>query len=106
MPEMEIDTSSSAIWHLLLDSDKASEEQLSEVYEEHERTGKAFTTVLYNYEIVTEAELLTLIAENLGTEVVELKEMNVPRELVAKINPAIARMYGVVPVRQEDGVLY
>ena len=105
MPEMEIDTSSSAIWHLLLDSDKASEEQLSEVYEEHERTGKAFTTVLYNYEIVSERELLELIAESLGTKVVDIKELNVSRDLVSKISPAIARMYGVVPLSEEEGVL-
>lgn len=106
MPEMEIDASSSAIWHLLLDSGKATEDQLNEVYEEHERTGKAFTTVLYNYEIVTERTLLELIADNLGTQVVDISEQNVPRELVNKISPAIARMYGVIPLREDDGTLY
>ncbi|MFO7820841.1 MAG: ATPase, T2SS/T4P/T4SS family, partial [Lentisphaeria bacterium] len=106
MPEMEIDTSSSAIWHLLLDSGKATEEQFNEVYEEHERTGKAFTTVLYNYEIVTEQELLEIIADNLGTEVVDIKEMSIPREVINKIGAATARMYSVIPVREEGGVLY
>mgnify|MGYP006276387677 FL=1 len=106
MPEMEIDTSSSAIWHLLLDHGKASEEALNEVYEEHERTGRAFTTVLYNYDIITEQELLELIAENLGTQVVDLKEVNIPHDVAKKIGASTARMYGIIPVREEDGVMH
>jgi type IV pilus assembly protein PilB len=104
--QIEIDAGSSAIWHLVLDAGKASEEQLAEVYEEHERTGKAFETVLYNYEIVTEAELLQLIAENLGTEVVDIKAVEPNRELKSKLTPEIARMYGIVPFDEDDGVLY
>ncbi len=106
MPQIEIDADSSAIWHLLLDSGKATEDQLTEVYEEHERTGKAFSTVLYNYEIIREDELLRLIADNLGTEVVNIKEGEVAKELLAKISPAIARMYGIVPIREENDVLF
>ena len=106
MPEMEIDTSSSAIWHLLLDHGKASEEALNEVYEEHERTGRAFTTVLYNYDIITEQELLELIAENLGTQVVDLKEVYIPHDVAKKIGASTARMYGIIPVREEDGVMH
>lgn len=106
MATIEIDAGSSAIWHLLLDSGKASEEQLHEVYEEHERTGKAFTTVLYNYDIVEEGDLLQLIADNLATDVVDIKEMSPSRELVGKVNPSIARMYQIVPVKEDEGVLY
>ncbi len=102
---VELDTSSSAVWHLLLDNKKATEEQLHEVYEEHERTGKAFTAVLFNYEIISEPELLKLIAGDLNTEVVNIKEANPPRELIGRISAAIARMYSIIPVREEDGVL-
>jgi len=89
----------------MLDSGKATEEQLAEVHEEHERTGKPFTAVLYNYEIITEDELLELIANNLGTEVVDLKEIDVSGTLQEKISAATARMYGVVPVREEGKTL-
>jgi type IV pilus assembly protein PilB len=106
MTNIEIDAGSSAIWHLVRDAGKATEDQLLEVYEEHERTGKAFSTVLYNYEIVTEDELLQLIADNLATEVINIKQMNIPRPVVEKISPAIARMYGIIPVREDDGVVY
>ena len=106
MPEIELDADSSAIWHLLLDNKIVHEEQLRDVYEEHTRTGKAFTSVLYNYGIISEDELLKLIAENLATEVVDLKEQDIPRELTERINSSIARMYRIIPVKEEDGILY
>jgi len=106
MPDVELDATTSAIWHLVLDSGKATQEQLQEVYEEHERTGKDFRTVLYNYEILTEEELLELIAENLGTEVAEVKNIDISREIVDELGSITARMYGVIPVKEEDGVLY
>ncbi len=102
---IELDSTSNAIWHLLLDHKKATEEQLAEAYEEHERTGKAFTTVLYNYDIISEPKLLQLIADDLATEVVNLKDLTIPREIIGKISAAIARMYGIIPVREEDEVL-
>lgn len=103
---VEMDTEISALWHLLLDSGKATEEQLEEVYEEHERTGRAFATVLYNYEIVTEDELLSMIAENLGTDFVEIRAGDIPDEVIALVKPEVARMYNVLPVYEEDGVVY
>lgn len=106
MPRIEIDSDSSAIWHLLTDAEKASEEQLEEVYAEHERTGKAFTTVLYNYGIISEEELLHLIADNLGTQVVDIKQSEVDTELIQRVGPSIARMYGVLPLKEEDGIVY
>lgn len=106
MPTIELDADTSALWHILLDAGKATEDQLQEVYAEHERTGKSFTTILYNYDIIKEDDLLRLIAQNLATEVVNLRELNLPRALVEKVTSAIARMYGIIPVKEEDGILY
>ena len=106
MANIEIDADSSAIWHLLLDAGKATEDQLVEVYEEHERTGKGFTTVLYNYDIIKEDELLQLIADNLGTELVDIKQGEVAQDLLAKISSAMARMYGIIPVKEDTDVLF
>ncbi|OGV68706.1 MAG: pilus assembly protein PilB [Lentisphaerae bacterium RIFOXYB12_FULL_65_16] len=106
MPDLDLDAETNAIWHLLLDANKATEEQLTEIYEEHQRTGKAFTAVLYNYGIVTEDDLMTMIAENLGTEVVKLKEIDISKDIIKKVSAATARMYGVIPVREEFDTLF
>ena len=106
MATMEMDAESSALWHMLVNAGKATEEQLSEVYAEHERTGKSFATVLYNYGIVKEDELLALIARNLGTEVADLRAIEIPAALIAKVTPETARMYGIIPLREEGGVIH
>jgi len=106
MPKIDLDADTSAIWHLLLDNKIATEDQLEEVYAEHERTGKAFTTVLFNYEIVSEDDYLQLLADNLATEVVDLRTIDISTELTEKVNASIARLYEIAPVREEDGVLY
>jgi type IV pilus assembly protein PilB len=105
MAEFELDGESNAVWYLLLDAKVASEEQLKQAYLEHEQTGKAFTTVLYNNEIITEAELLQLIAENLGTEVVDIKGVDITHEMIEKVTADIARMYGILPLYEEGDTL-
>ena len=105
MPEHELDSDSSVIWHLLIDNDEATEDQLREVYQEHERTGKTFITVLYNYGVIQEKRLLELIAENIGSEVVDIKSFDIPKELIDKVDYSVARMYRVLPLYEEDGVL-
>lgn len=105
MPEHELDSDSSVIWHLLIDNDEATEDQLQEVYQEHERTGKPFNTVLYNYGVIKEERLLELIAENIGTEVVDIKSFDISKNLIDKVGYSVARMYRVIPLYEEDGVL-
>lgn len=105
MPEIDLDADTSAVWHLLLDHDKATEDQLEEAYEEHQRTGRAFVQVLYNYEIIEELELLQLMADNLGTDVVEVVSEEIPEDIVEKINSETARMYGIIPLLEDMGTL-
>ena len=105
MPEHELDSDSSVIWHLLLDNDEATEDQLKEAYQEHERTGKPFTTVLYNYGVIQERRLLELVAQNVGTEVVDVKSFEIHKHLIDKVGYSVARMYRVIPLYEEDGVL-
>ncbi len=103
----ELDASSSAIWHLLIDATIATEEQLQEIYDEHLETGKPFRDVLLNFNIIEEDDLLHMIADQLGTEyVTNLDQMEIPFELVSKVSGTSARMYGIIPVREEFGTLH
>jgi type IV pilus assembly protein PilB len=106
MPNLDLDADVSAIWQLLEDAGKATEEQLEEVYEEHQRTGRDFTTVLYNYEIVEEDELLGLIAEGLGTELVDVRQGEIPEEVVRSITGDTARTYRIIPFNEEFDTLW
>jgi len=104
MPELTSDDS--AIWHLLLDAGLASDEQLEEIVEEHERTGVDFKSVLYNYEIVTEDQLLFMIAENLGADYIDVREANPDAQLIEMVPHSVARQYQIMPLMMEGDRLY
>ncbi len=83
----------------LLDSQGLiSAEQAQEVLEEHQRSGKPVRNVVVDMEIIPEDTLLELIAESLGTRVVNLPATDIPPDVVHAIPTSVARMYMVVPV--------
>lgn len=72
--------------------------QFEEVSQEHERTGKGYGEVLRNFGFVDQETQLQIVAEYLGTEVVDLRSVNYTPELVATVPGGTARMYQCVPV--------
>jgi type IV pilus assembly protein PilB len=102
----EMDSEVSAIWHLLLDSGLASDEQLQEVLEEHDRTGKPFNEVLYNFGIIEETALLQMIADNLGSEFIDVNSTVLDPDLLRDVPSNVARMYSILPIREEFGTLF
>jgi type IV pilus assembly protein PilB len=76
-------------------------EQLSDIEEEHVRTGKSIREIILNLELINEEALLAVIAENLGTKVISLPALDIPPDVVRSVPPSLARMYNVVPVQRE-----
>jgi type IV pilus assembly protein PilB len=106
MPSIDVDPEASMIWHLLLDHGIATEEQLEDTYEDTQILNKSFAQLLNNYNIISQDDLLKLIAEDLGTEVYTFKHKEADVTVVDLVPPDVARVYGVVPVKDEDGILY
>jgi type IV pilus assembly protein PilB len=73
-------------------------EQLQEILEEHQRSGKPVREIVTNMEICPQDTLLAMIAETLGTRVVNLPATDIPPDVVHAIPASVARMYMVVPV--------
>lgn len=92
-----LDSESQSLKDIILGEGLCKEAQLLEVEEEHDRTGKSFKEVLINYGIQTDAQILKLIADSLGTEVIDLKS-DPERSVIEMIDAETARAYGVVPV--------
>ena len=95
----------SMIWQILLRKKIATEDELEEVLEESHNNGQPFETVLYNYEIITEDKLLALIAEELGTQFIEIHPGAISEELVKLITSETARTYNIIPVAEDDDVV-
>ena len=96
MPEQE-----QQIDHLLqLVSEQGfvTEEQLQEIEAEHEKTGKPYRNILVDMELLTEDQLLEIIANYLGTRVINLPASDIPTEVIHSLPASVARMYNTVPV--------
>ena len=72
--------------------------QLEEVAQECARTGKSVSQVLADFGFVDLPTQLLIMAESLGTEVVDLEQLDLTPELLAQIPASTARMHQVVPV--------
>ena len=73
-------------------------EQANEVVDEHERTGKPVRQVLIDMDLIAENQLLDVIARQLGTTVVNLRDLEIQQNVVKTIPASVARMYSVIPV--------
>lgn len=106
MPSIDIDPDVSVVWHLLLNKGLASEDQLEETFDDSQKLGRTFTQQLYNDKIVTEDELLNLIAEDMGTQVYSFKQKELDTNIIDLVPNDSARFYGIIPVKLEDDILW
>jgi len=72
--------------------------QFEEVTQEQSRTGKSFGQVLADFGLVDIETQLQVMAEHLGTEVVNLDGIEFTPDLLKNIPSATARMYQCIPV--------
>lgn len=100
-----LDSASHALRDLMLDAGVATEAQLNEMEEEQSRSGKSLFEVVTDFGMISEIDLMRLIADNLGSEVVDLENIIIPPEVIALMEPNTARTYGAVPVEFSDNIL-
>ena len=80
-------------------------EQSQEILDEHQRSGKSVREIVVNMELLQEDSLLELIAESLGTRVVNLPATDIAPDVVHAIPASVARMYMVVPVEKGNNAV-
>ena len=72
--------------------------QLEEVVQEQARSGKNYSQILVDFEMVDMDTQLELIARQLGTQVVNLSDRELTPEILQTIPASTARMYQCIPV--------
>lgn len=83
----------------MVQQDLISPASAAEIQDEHERTGKPTREIAQNMGLLTEDQLLEIIAQVLGTEVIDLAHMEIDPAVVHAVPGSVARMYSVVPVQ-------
>jgi type IV pilus assembly protein PilB len=100
------ETLSNPLLSLIKEQGLIDDLQLDEVLQEQQRSGKSISQILQDFGIVELETQLQIIANHLGTEVVELSaDMAIAPEVLAQIPAATARMYQVVPLEDYGTML-
>jgi type IV pilus assembly protein PilB len=74
------------------------DEQAQELMDEHSRTGKPIEEVVGNSGVISQDALYQMLAQALGTEVVDISAMEFPHDLLSLVPPQTARMQGALPL--------
>ena len=92
--------------NLLLSEKVLKKEQVIELEEEFKRTGRQFSKLIVDYEILSEDEFLVIIANHLGSDVVDFSNLDIKKKYIALLDSSQARAYGAIPIgKDEDGGL-
>ena len=85
----------------LIDGGHIDEARASEIQDEHQRTGKSTRQIVLNMGLMTEEDLLEVIAAQMGSHVINLGNTEIGAETVRSIPGSMARMYNVVAVESD-----
>jgi type IV pilus assembly protein PilB len=83
-----------------------SSDQGHALAQEAATTGKPIEDVMVDHEIVTEEQFFELIAESLGTQVVDLGSFDGASHILHLVPAGLARLHGALPVGHADNTIY
>jgi type IV pilus assembly protein PilB len=98
-------TVSSPLMNLIRSQGLLDDLKLDEVIEEHDRSGKPISEILQDFGFLDMDEQLQLIANHLGTEVVQLSERELTPEILSSVPADTARMYKCLPIAVYDSTV-
>ena len=87
----------------LVDGDRVSLEDMETVLEEHRETGQSVARILTARKLVTEADLMWGMAQEMGLEFVDLDTVGIDFAEAGTIPEATARYHNVVVIGNENG---
>jgi type IV pilus assembly protein PilB len=79
--------------------------QYEEVQAEFKRTGKPMIQILQDFGVMDLDTILQVMADQLGTQVVTIRERDLTPQLIQSIPAKTARMYGCLPVGQANSAI-
>ena len=88
---------------VLVDGGRVSLEEMTTVLDEHRLTGQSVARILTNQKLVTEADLMWGMAEEMGLEFVDLDTVGVDLAEAGTIPEATARHHNVMVIANDNG---
>lgn len=90
---------------LLVDKNIISVEQLNEALKEQKKSGGFLGNTLLKLGYVAEDEIFPVLAEQLGTEYVKLKNAQIDPAVIEKVPAKFASHYKLIPIDFDKGIL-
>jgi type IV pilus assembly protein PilB len=82
-----------------------TEGQIQEALQVQRKKGGVLGEILVDLGYVSKEEILLALAAQMGMEVVDLTEFEIPPEVINKVPATMAKTYNVVPIKFENNVL-
>ena len=90
---------------MLLERGMITSDHLAEAVELRKRDGLRLDRALVQLGHLTEEQLLKVVAEQLGMEVIDLSDVSIDVETLQSLPPKLVYRKNIVPVAREDGAL-
>ena len=90
---------------ILLDNGLVTHDQLNFAFDEHQRAGRSLGRVLVENQVLTEAQLVSALAFQIGLPFIDLNEHTVDAAAVLMVPAAVCRRHLVLPIGFDDGKL-
>jgi len=94
------------VGQLLLEKGLIRHEQLEHALNEQQKSGGLLGRILVDLGFVTEADILSTLGAQTGMPAANLPEMDISSEVLEKVSAPIAKVYKIIPVKMEEGILY
>ncbi len=94
------------IGELLVDSSIINEQQLASALEIQKQSGgKRLGDILIDLGVITEDQLMTALKKRLNVPLANLKNINIPSEVLQEVPEHFAREYTMIPIRLQGNIL-
>jgi type IV pilus assembly protein PilB len=82
-----------------------TEEQIQEAMAIQKQKGGLLGNILVSLQYVTNDQIMQALSEHLGVEIINIENMDIPKEVIDTIPSALAQLYRIIPVFIKDGSL-
>src|SRR5574337_650600 len=90
---------------LLKDKEFVTEGQIQEALAIQKQKGGLLGDILVSLHYVTNQQIMQALSEHLGLEIVDIKNMDIPEEIINLVPHAIAHLYRIIPIGMKDNIL-
>jgi type IV pilus assembly protein PilB len=90
---------------ILIEMKRITPEQLQEALETQKQTGELLGSILVEMDAIREEDVAFALGTQEGLETVDLENLEIPPEVIDKVDATMAKMYQVVPIRFENNTL-